>query len=62
MASPRLGPRSERAWSPLQTNGGTGTCPPAQAACPAQLRPRAAVQAKESWGREVGGPRLGGSI
>lgn len=34
MASPRLGPCSERAWSPPQTNGGTGTSPPAQAAWP----------------------------
>lgn len=34
MASPRLGPCSERAWSPPQTNGGTGASPPAQAAWP----------------------------
>lgn len=58
MASPRLGPCSERAWSPLQTNGGTEsqrdlpTCP----GCLAWPSPGdccwlpAAILSKKSWG------------
>lgn len=58
MASPGLGLRSERAWSPAQTNGGTGASPPAQAAWPSPAA-AAAVQAKKSW---EGVLRLGWSI
>lgn len=34
MSSLRLGPCSERTWSPPQTNGGTGPSPPVQTAWP----------------------------
>lgn len=54
MASPSLGPISERAWSPPQTNGGTGTSPPAQAAWPGPAACCHPVQEVLVGGREVG--------
>lgn len=57
MASPRLGPRSERAWSPPQTNGGTGASPPAQAAWPGPAACCRPVQEVLVWGG--GGAEVG---
>lgn len=57
---PRPGPRSERAWSPPQTNGGPG--PPHLPRRPGLPRPRATGQAKKSWCGGAGVPRLGCSI
>lgn len=61
MASPRLGPCSERAWSPPQTNGGTGASPPAQSAWPGPAACCRPVQEVLVW-VEGGMPRLGCSI
>lgn len=54
---PRPGPRSERAWSPPQTNGGPG--PPHLPRRPGLPRPRATVQAKKSWCGGGGGAEIG---